>query len=125
MHLPFIAAASLCLHLAACSTWQPIQQPLPEHLAARKEKTLRVTASDGRLLEIDYPRIFDDSLVGLRANGDRTAIALHDVTRAEFSRADNAATIAAVAAGLVAVGFVAAVASVCGGEGNLIYEPPC
>lgn len=117
MQRPFIASA-LLLQLAACSTWQPIQQPIPEHLASQPEPTVRVTLANGLRLELDAPRATVDSVVGFTTGGMRArkAIALDQVTLVEYSRSDPGKTVGAaligVAAVAVVVGSIATVRSV-------------
>ena len=96
-------------HLLACSSWKPVTQPLPEHLAARPEATLRLTLTDGQKVELDAPRVSQDSVVGFSPGGlrTRTAIALNQVTVVEHSRTDTGKTLGVA---LIGVGVAVSIA---------------
>ena len=60
-----VSALMLAAYLPACTSYQPPRQPLAELTAAPKPpEHLRVTTTDGAVVEVDGPRVANDSLFG-------------------------------------------------------------
>lgn len=118
-----LTVAMATMGLLACSSWQPVVGPVPEHLATRPEQTIRVTTRDEARVELDTPRASQDSLVGFMPGGLRTrrAIPLDSVAKVEYSRTDTGKTAFAVAVGLGVVGLGILAAVVCADD--TAYSP--
>lgn len=113
-----ITIAMATLSLLGCSSWRPVPAPLPEHLTSQPEQTIRFTLANGQRLELDSPRVRQDSVIGFSPGSlrTRTAIPLDQISMAEHSRTDTGATVGAVLVGVAAVGAVVFALTACGGE---------
>lgn len=116
-----MASVLLGLHLAGCTRWAPVSQPIPEVLEAHPRAGVRLTLDDGKRLELKHIRILSDSLVGVSLIGpsesgvlepwdkpDTVAVALADIRRMEVEQGTGAA--AGIVAGVILLVVIAAVA---------------
>lgn len=98
---------------AACSTWQPVTQPVPELAAQHRGAAVRLSLSDGSRVEMNSPTVSGDSVVGTRPGGPqaRIAVPLGDILLVERSQIDGGKTTLAVLGGVAAVaGLIAGIA---------------
>lgn len=110
----------LAAYLPACTSFQATTQPLAELTAAPKPpEHLRVTTNDGAVVEVDGPRVVNDSLFGTTvvtgARGEPSmkavAIPLAGIRTVEVKKSDGSGTmmlVVGVAAALVLLGVAAA-----------------
>ena len=98
-----VAVVLLCLHLAGCTTWQPVQVSPREFIEVEAPGAVRVQDIKGDWKMLTKPSIQGDSILALetvRREGSRTAsmllrTALTDVTGMETRRVAVGRTIAA------------------------------
>ena len=64
-----IAVLLLCLHLAGCTTWQPVQVSPQQVLESEQPAKVRVTDADGVRVVLSNPVIERDSISGKNARG--------------------------------------------------------
>jgi hypothetical protein len=107
-----VSALLLAAYLPACTSFQATSQPLTELTAPPKPvDKVRVTTTAGAQLEVDAPRVVNDTLFGsswtAEAGGKQTteavALPLADIRTVEVKKSDGTTTL------LVIVGIVAVV----------------
>jgi len=116
-----IAAILLGIHLAGCTRWAPVTQPIPEALERHPRASVRLTLESGKRLELNNIRIVSDSLYGVSLIGpsesgvlepwdkpDSVVVALADIRRMEIEKGSGAA--AGIMAGVVLLVVIAVVA---------------
>ncbi len=90
-HRRAIATLLLLLYLPACTSWQ-VGKTSPEQLFEDDPpEKVRVTQTDGSLIELMSPEVRADSLVGT-VKGDTVSIALSEVQKVEVRRPDSTRT---------------------------------
>jgi len=106
-----ISLLLLVVYLPACTSFQATTQPIAELTASPKAvKQLRITTTDGVPVDIDAPRVVNDSLFGTTATagprGEPTtravALPLAQVRSVEVRKSDGTKTM------MLAVGVVGA-----------------
>lgn len=97
---------------AACSTWHPTAQPVPELAAQHHGAAVRLSLADGSRVEMDAPTVTGDSVVGTRPGGPqaRIAVPLRDIVLVERSQTDAGKTALVVLGGVAVVGLIAWIA---------------
>ena len=104
-HRRTIAALLLLPYLPACTSWQVVQ-PSPEPLFADEQpEKVRVTQTDGSRVELMWPEVRADSLVGTMKGGGWVAIPLSEVLLVEVGKPNNKGLVIAVGI-VVVVGVV-------------------
>ena len=56
-----VAVLLLCLHLGACTTWQPLPTAPRDYIEAEAPYKIRVLDQHGTWLELNYPRMDGDT----------------------------------------------------------------
>lgn len=115
-----IALILLVTHLAGCTQWAPVTQPLPETIEKNPKADVRITLQDGKRLELSHVRLVPDSIIGLNLVGssesgvpepwdepDTVAVALADISRMEIEK--GAGSAPAIIAGVVLLVVIGAV----------------
>ena len=79
-----VSALMLAAYLPACTSYQATTQPVAEVTAApTPPKHLRVTTTDGAVVEVDDPRVANDTLYGstwTTGAGGKQSAGLHHVS---------------------------------------------
>ena len=108
----------LAAYLPACTSYQATTQPVAELTAAPKPpEHLRVTTTDGAQIDVNDPRVANDTLYGSTwttgAGGEQRAgvmtIPLADIRTVEVRKSDGTKTLLLVG-GFVAVTLIAGLA---------------
>jgi hypothetical protein len=119
-----VSALMLAAYLPACTSYQATTQPVAEVTAApTPPKHLRVTTTDGAVVEVDDPRVANDTLYGSTwttgAGGKQSAgvitIPISDIRTVEVRKSDGTKTLLLVG-GIVAVLIVGTVS--CSNSGS-------
>ena len=117
------AALVLAAYLPACTSYQATTQPVAELTAAPKPPSkLRVTTTDGAVVEVDEPRVANDTLYGSTwttgAGGKQSAgvmtIPIANIRTVEVRKSDGTKTVLLV--GGIVVGLVLLSAAGCSGN---------
>jgi hypothetical protein len=126
-----VAAVLLCMHLGACTTWQPVQLSPREFIEAEAPYKIRFRDSAGAWLHVSYPRVEGDALSGTtpgrRPSDGRVVampmrMALADVLQIEAQRVNIPQTVLGVlAVGTVVVGAVMCATGVTCGRKQPLY----
>lgn len=107
MHrFPGSVAISACIFLAACHTWEPSRDAIPQN-SVKEGAPLRVHMSNGERLEIRRAYVKSDSLIGLGSK-ERIAISFKEIERVDTSRFSSDRTAVMVVLGVLAIpaGFI-------------------
>ena len=117
-----VSALMLAAYLPACTSFHATTQPLAEVTAGpTPPEHLRVTTNDGAVVEVDEPRVANDTLYGSTwttgAGGKQSAgvmtIPIASIRTVEVRKSDGTKTLLLV--GGIVVGFVLlATAGTCG-----------
>jgi hypothetical protein len=102
------------LALEQCTHFTPESRPLPEVVAEKTDRTVRITRSGGERLEISHARIAGDSLQGVvpTVRGDlAVSIPLGDVRSVEVEHVNVPLTVVAVAVALGVTALIIAAAT--------------
>jgi len=114
-----VSVLLLVAYLPACTSYQATTQPVAELTAAPKPpEHLRVTTADGAQIDVNAPRVVNDSLYGTTAvtgaRGEPTtravAIPLANVRTVEVRKSDGTSTmmlVVGVVGALVLLGVAA------------------
>jgi hypothetical protein len=114
-----VSALLLAAYLPACTSFQTTNQPLTELTAPPQPvKTVRVTTTAGTSIEVDAPRVVNDTLFGstwTAGSSGKQAVApvvipLGDIRTVEARKSDGTTT-ALVVVGIVGVVALLAVAA--------------
>jgi len=120
--MSFRRAVSILLlitYLPACTSFQSTSQPLTELTAPPKPvKTVRVVTTAGTSIEVDAPRVVNDTLLGSawtagsggRQTAEPVAVPLADIRAVEVKKTDGTTTalvLVGVAAVVVLIGVAA------------------
>jgi len=106
-----VSALLLIAYLSACTSFQSTSEPLVQLTAEPKPvKTVRVTTTAGTSIEVDTPRVVNDTLFGstwTAGSGGKQAsqavvLPLADIQTVEVKKSDGTATVLVVA-GVVGV----------------------
>ena len=111
--------ALVCACLQGCTSWHPVNTPLPELLATKPTVTLQLADRGGQRLILRQLQLDGDSLHGL-VSGVPRAIALTDVTSVAVRRVNPAATIVLIGGLVLVVGGIVAMSTHVGG-GSPLY----
>lgn len=108
----------LCLTVAGCHSWQV--QPGPANgaaalAAADSTKAVRLTLKSGAVIELSFPGVVGDSIVGIsRLTGQRVAFATTDVQSVALRQVSAGRTALAtggvILLGVAVVGILTAIA---------------
>jgi hypothetical protein len=101
-----IAVMGLATLATACTTWQPQTSPVPEAVAADRDRNVRLLLHDGTSLELSEVAMVGDTLTGASISGADTTrwrLASERIARLEVRRANPAGTVALVVVGVGAV----------------------
>lgn len=115
----FLPPLVLCLALAGCYEWQPIEPPLRGALSYAKQFRVRLTLADGDSVDMYHPTVRGDTIVGysekVHSDSADVSVLLADVTQARGREANSEGTVGVVflaIVGIAAIAFVAVVISV-------------
>jgi len=112
------SAVLLLAYLPACTSFQATTRPLPELTAPPKPvKTVRVTTTAGTSIEVDAPRVVNDTLFGSawmagsggKQTAEPVALPLTDIQTVKVKKSDGTST-ALLVGGIVLVIVVGTVA---------------
>jgi hypothetical protein len=113
-----ISPLLIASYTAACHSWQPVGPTPAAYLREHQASAVRVTRSDGTLLELKEPRVVGDTLMGLRLKdsgqvADSLSLPVGEIHTLAVRESDTGRTLALVG-GFVALGIIGCVASNCG-----------
>ncbi len=95
----------LAAWLPGCVTWRTVSVTPAPYLAEQRPEKVRLVTTDSQVVELRYPRILRDSLVGDQPVGNtnrRAAVAMADVVavrRSHFDLGRTALAVVAIGAG--------------------------
>lgn len=119
-----VSALMLAAYLPACTSYHATTQPVAEVTAApTPPKHLRVTTNDGSVVEVDAPRVANDTLYGStwvtgpggQQRAGVMAIPVADIRTVEVKKGDGMKTLLLV--GGIVGGLLILGAAGCSGEG--------
>lgn len=92
-----VAALLLTLYLPSCVFWSATKTPLPELTGTEAPPALvRVTTTEGSKLELQDPRVHDDTLIGGAVpDTGWVSVALADISKVEVRKKNTLKTIGA------------------------------
>jgi hypothetical protein len=102
-----VSVLLLAAYLPACTSFQSTSQPLTELTAPPKPvNKVRVTTTAGRAIEVDAPRVVNDTLFGStwtagsggKAGAQAVALPLVDIRTVEVRKSDSGSTVILVVA---------------------------
>jgi hypothetical protein len=99
-----VAVLLLCLHLAGCTTWQPVQISPREFIEVEDPYKIRFRDAIGEWIEVSNPRIEGDTIAGttfgMRPNGRmgavRFRVGVADISEIDARKINAPQTIVAV-----------------------------
>ncbi len=95
---------TLVSFLSACHKWVPVHATIEDAVAASRLESVRITMSDGRILDLKNATVEGDSVIGFAPQ--RTALPVEQVQTVERRKGDALGTVGLVVGILVAGGIV-------------------
>jgi hypothetical protein len=111
--LPFVRLTLIITHSAGCHSWQTVGPTPAEYLQRHKVEAARISRRDGTVLELQNPRVADDSLTGQLPGSPPMSLPLTEVDSLAVRKTDTGRTLALIG-GVWALGFVVCLAGACG-----------
>jgi hypothetical protein len=83
--------------LAACQKWTTVESPIASTVEKNDPGHVRVTTTDGRILELDSPTVQGDSLTGSIAGEQQPMVAIAEIEKLEFRESNVGLTVLSIA----------------------------
>jgi hypothetical protein len=83
--------------LAACQKWTTVESPIASTVEKNDPGHVRVTTTDGRILELDSPTVLGDSLTGSIAGEQQPMVAIAEIEKLEFRESNVGLTVLSIA----------------------------
>lgn len=83
--------------LAACQKWTTVESPIASTVEKNDPGHVRVTTTDGRILELDSPTVQGDSLAGSIAGEQQPRVAIAEIEKLEFRESNVGLTVLSIA----------------------------
>jgi hypothetical protein len=83
--------------LAACQKWTTVESPIASTVEKNDPGHVRVTTTDGRILELDSPTVQGDSLTGSIAGEQQQMVAIAEIEKLEFRESNVGLTVLSIA----------------------------
>ena len=83
--------------LAACQKWTTVESPIASTVGKNDPGHVRVTTTDGRILELDSPTVQGDSLTGSIAGEQQPMVAIAEIEKLEFRESNVGLTVLSIA----------------------------
>lgn len=83
--------------LAACQKWTAVESPIASTVEKNDPGHVRVTTTDGRILELDSPTVQGDSLTGSIAGEQQPMVAIAEIEKLEFRESNVGLTVLSIA----------------------------
>ena len=87
-----VLAWCAAVSVSGCTRWESHVTPAPTAFSKPRAFEARIVRRDSTAQRLYDPRTVGDSVVGKAPNGERAAVALADIARAESRRADGGRT---------------------------------
>ncbi len=91
---------TLMAFLSGCHKWVPVHATIEDAVAASRLESVRITMSDGRILDLKNATVEGDSVIGFAPQ--RTALPIEQVQTVERRKGDTLGTVGLIL-GIVAV----------------------
>ncbi|MEE8595733.1 MAG: hypothetical protein V3T25_07675 [Gemmatimonadota bacterium] len=83
--------------LAACQKWTTVESPIASTVEKNEPNRVRVTTTDGRVMELDSPTVQGDSLTGSTAGEQVPMVAIAEIEKLEFRGSNVGLTVLSIA----------------------------
>lgn len=83
--------------LAACQKWTTVESPIASTVEKNDPGRVRVTTTDGRVMELDSPTVQGDSLTGSTAGEQVPMVAIAEIEKLEFRGSNVGLTVLSIA----------------------------
>ncbi len=83
--------------LAACQKWTTVESPIASTVGKNDPGRVRVTTTDGRVMELDSPTVQGDSLTGSTAGEQVPMVAIAEIEKLEFRGSNVGLTVLSIA----------------------------
>ena len=101
--------------LAACQKWTTVESPIASTVEKNDPGRVRVTTTDGRVMELDSPTVQGDSLTGSTAGEQVPMVAIAEIEKLEFRGSNVGLTVLSIA-GAAAIVVAVVLATNAGNE---------
>ena len=99
---------TLMAFLSGCHKWVPVHATIEDAVAASRLESVRITMSDGRILDLKNATVEGDSVIGFAPQ--RTALPIEQVQTVERRKGDTLGTVGLVVGIIVAANLLAYIA---------------
>lgn len=93
----FLAVLLTLTTLAACQKWTTVESPIASTVEKNEPKHVRITTTDGRVIELDSPSVRGDSLTGSIAGERQPMVAIAEIEKLEFRGSNVGLTVLSIA----------------------------
>jgi hypothetical protein len=83
--------------LTACQKWTTVESPIASTVGKNDPGQVRVTTTDGRVMELDSPTVQGDSLTGSIAGEQKPMVAIAEIEKLEFRGSNVGLTVLSIA----------------------------
>lgn len=83
--------------LAACQKWTTVESPIASTVEKNEPRRVRITTTDGRVMELDSPTVQGDSLTGSIAGEQQPMVAIAEIEKLEFRGSNVGLTVLSIA----------------------------
>ncbi len=83
--------------LVACQRWTTVESPIASTVEKNDPGRVRVTTTDGRIMELDSPTVQGDSLTGSIGGEQQPVVAIGEIDRLEFRESNIGLTVLSIA----------------------------
>lgn len=94
---PGIAVLLALASLAGCQRWTTVESPVASTVERNQPKTIRITMTDGRVMELEFPSVEGDSLAGSIGGEPQPPVAIAGIERLEFRQSNVGLTVLSIA----------------------------
>ncbi|MEJ2311322.1 MAG: hypothetical protein P8Y10_06100 [Gemmatimonadales bacterium] len=83
--------------LVACQRWTTVESPIASTVENNDPGRVRVTTTDGRIMELDSPTVQGDSLTGSIVGEQQPIVAIGEIDKLEFRESNIGLTVLSIA----------------------------
>jgi hypothetical protein len=83
--------------LAACQRWTTVESPIASTVEKNEPNHVRITTTDGRVMELDSPTVQGDSLTGSIEGERQPMVAIAEIEKLEFRGSNVGLTVLSIA----------------------------
>lgn len=92
-----VAALLTLTTLAACQRWTTVESPIASTVEKNDPDHIRITTTDGRVMELRSPIVEGDSIAGTVAGEPQAMVAIAEIEKLEFRQSNAGLTLLSVA----------------------------